>query len=161
MYPVRRGPCPLDCPLTVVLRVSSVPLLENQSKQNTRQCYSYSVNFALRIRRLGVRISSGAPDLSAAVRQRRPGVRVGVTDLAGHLGGVMQGLAMAGVSGAAVRLQDRTRPNALSCRWQCAPADQHSGHGAARDPCEALPGWGGAASAVVKMRRRFGCPIAR
>ena len=59
----RGGPCPLDCPLTPVLRVLLLPPQRNHSKQNARQCYSYSVNFALRIRRLGVRVPLGAHHL--------------------------------------------------------------------------------------------------
>ena len=55
--------CPLVCPLTPVLHVLSGPRRLNHGKQNAKQCYSYHGNFALRIRRLGVRISSGAPHL--------------------------------------------------------------------------------------------------
>ena len=63
--------CPLVCPLTPVLHVLTGPRRLNHGKQNAKQCYSYHGNFALRIRRLGVRISSGAHLL----QYRRPAVK--------------------------------------------------------------------------------------
>ena len=56
----RCGSCPLVCPLTPVFGCRWCPRRGHQSTQNPRTCFPEWVNFALRIRRLGVRIFSGA-----------------------------------------------------------------------------------------------------